>query len=291
MEQRTRSADSVVVWILSVLLAVIFAATGIAKLTGTEPLSFQAAAMRGFPTWIRMVVGVTELVGAAALLIPPVAGIAAGMLALLMIPATITQAVSGQAGVFIPVVIFVLLLLVAWRRNPGAVRAQYDAAVNTPRPIVKEGVYAGVLGGAAIAVWFFFVDLIAGHMLFTPAMLGRGLLSIFTPVAPDQSIALLVAGYTVVHFAAFIVVGMIAAMIVAFANQEPSILIGFVVLFAAIEVGFYAFVSLLQQATPLGSFAWYTVMIGNLLAACAMGTYLLRAHPVLREQFAHAMDG
>jgi len=61
-------------------------------------------------------------------------------------------------------------------------------------------------------------------------------------------------------------------------------------LFAAIEVGFYAFVGLLQQATPLGSLAWYNVMIGNLLAAAAMGVYLLRAHPGLRDQFAHSID-
>ena len=31
-------------------------------------------------------------------------------------------------------------------------------------------------------------------------------------------------------------------------------------------------------------------MMGNLLAAAAMGTYLLRAHPVLRDQFRHAID-
>ena len=62
-------------------------------------------------------------------------------------------------------------------------------------------------------------------------------------------------------------------------------------LFAAVEVGFYAFAGLLEQATALGSLAWYNVMIGNVLAAAAMGTYLLRAHPVLREQFAHAIDG
>jgi hypothetical protein len=101
---------------------------------------------------------------------------------------------------------------------------------------------------------------------------------------------MLVALYTIFHFGAFIVLGLVAAMIVNLANREPSVLLGFVVLFAAIEVGFYAFVGLLQQATPLGSLAWYNVMIGNVLAAAAMGTYLLRAHPVLRDQFAHAID-
>ena len=105
-----------------------------------------------------------------------------------------------------------------------------------------------------------------------------------------QSAFALVGLYTLFHYAAFAVLGMIAAMIVDVANREPSILLGFVVLFAATEVGFYAFVGLLQQATPLGSLAWYNVMIGNLLAAAAMGMFLLRAHPALRQQFVHAID-
>jgi uncharacterized membrane protein YphA (DoxX/SURF4 family) len=290
MERQTRGADAVVIWILSVLLATAFATTGISKLIGSEPIGLQAAAMRGFPTWIRMVVGVVEIVGAIGLLIAPVASVAAALLALLMIPATITQWISGEPGVLMPVVLLVLLLIVAWRRNPAAVRAGYDAAVHTSRPLVREGVIAGVIGASVIAIWFFFIDLIAGQVFFTPTTLGRGLLSIFGPVPAGQSAILLVFGYTIFHFAAFIVLGLIAAMIVNLANREPSILLGFVVLFAAIEVGFYAVVGLLQQATPLGTLAWYNVMIGNLLAAAAMGMYLLRAHPVLREQFRHAID-
>lgn len=123
MEQRTRGADAVVVWILSVLLAAVFATTGISKLIGSEPIGLQASAMRGFPTWIRMVVGVVEILGAIGLLMPPAASVAAAMLALLMIPATLTQWISGESGVFVPVVLLVLLLIVAWRRNPAAVRA------------------------------------------------------------------------------------------------------------------------------------------------------------------------
>jgi uncharacterized membrane protein YphA (DoxX/SURF4 family) len=290
VEQRTRSADTVVVWVVSVLLAAVFATTGISKLIGAEPIGLQAAAMRGFPQWIRFLVGIVELGGAAMLLVPRVAGIAAAMLALLMIPATITQWISGEPGVAVPIALFILLLIVAWRRNPAAVRAGYNAALRTPRPVVREGIIAGIIGALAIAVWFFFVDLIAGQPFFTPATLGRGLIRIFGPVPDTQSTFFLVAAYSVFHFTAFIVVGLVAAMIVSVANREPSILLGFVVLFAAIEVGFYALVGLLQQATPLGSLAWYNVMIGNLLAAAAMGTYLLRAHPVLREQFRHAID-
>jgi len=42
--------------------------------------------------------------------------------------------------------------------------------------------------------------------------------------------------------------------------------------------------------TPLGALAWYQVMIGNLIAAAAMGVYLWRVHPLLRQQLLHAFD-
>src|SRR5262245_61578827 len=132
MDGEQRRADLVVVWIISALLAAVFATTGISKLVGAEPIALQAAAMRDFPGWIRVIVGIVEVVVAVALMIPAVAGIAAALLAFLMVPATITQWISGEPGVFVPLVLLVLLLLVAWRRNPGVVRKGYVAAVGTP---------------------------------------------------------------------------------------------------------------------------------------------------------------
>jgi putative oxidoreductase len=288
MEQK-RNADALVVWILSVLLAAAFATTGIAKLTGTEPIGLQAAAMNGFPSWIRTVVGVVEVAGAIAILVPPIAAFAASMLAMLMIPATITQWISGQPGILVPILTLVLLLIVAWRRNPAAVRAGYDAAMKTPRPLLREGAIVGAIGASVIAVWFFFVDIVAADAFFTPRALGSAVLAVFQFRGVNPIVA--VASYTVFHYGAFVVLGLTASMIVNYARREPSILLGFVVLFAATEVGFYALVSLLQQITALGAMAWYNVMGGNLLAAIAMGAYLLRAHPELRGEFNRALDG
>jgi hypothetical protein len=62
------------------------------------------------------------------------------------------------------------------------------------------------------------------------------------------------------------------------------------VMFVAIELGFYGMVGLLHQATPLREFAWYTVLIGNLLAAAAMGFYFWRTHKELAEEFRHSLD-
>ena len=116
------------------------------------------------------------------------------------------------------------------------------------------------------------------------------MLRLFGPVPAATGTLALVLMYTLVHYAAFIVIGLIASMIVNVANREPSILLGFVVLFAAMEVAFYAFAGLLQEASALGSLAWYNVMIGNLLAAIGMGVYFWRTHPALRDQFTHALD-
>ena len=285
MERRMSSA-SILVWVLSVLLAAAFATTGIAKLSGLELIGLQAAAMHGFPGWIRVVVGIVEVAGALGLLIPVAAGFAAGMLAMLMVPATITQWISGEPGLPVPILMLTLLLVVAWRRSPAAVKAGLEAA-RTPRPMLREGVITGAVGATVIAAWFLIVDLVAREAFFTPRTLGDATLAVLGFAAPSAATSVLV--YTVLHYGAFVAIGLIAAMIVNYARREPSLLLGFVVLFASTEVWFYAFVSVLQQVTPLGSLAWYNVMAGNILAAVCMGAYLLKAHPELREEFRHSL--
>jgi|SRR5579863_2003747 putative oxidoreductase len=278
------------VWALSVLLACVFLLAGIPKITGSDPVWLQAAAMRGFPAWLRIVVGVVEVISGVALLIPGVAIYAALGLSLLMVPAAITQQMSGEPGVLIPLVLLVLLLTVAWRRDPATTRALYRSITAGPHPVLREGIIAGIIGATCVAVWFFFVDLLGGRPLFTPTTLGRALITVFHPAPLSEAPILYVASYTVFHYVAFACVGIAAAAIVAWASEEPAVLLGFAMLFAAFEVGFYGFVALLQHASPLGALAWYQVMIGNIIAALAMGTYIWRAHPKLHEQFVHALD-
>ena len=82
----------------------------------------------------------------------------------------------------------------------------------------------------------------------------------------------------------------IAALIVHLAKREPSILLGFVVLFVATEIGFYGFTGLLHEASSLKDLAWYQVMLGNLIAASAMGYYFWRTHRELGDEFRHSLD-
>ncbi|HEY7878693.1 MAG TPA: DoxX family protein [Gemmatimonadaceae bacterium] len=276
-------------WILGVALAIVFLVTGAAKLIGTPTFYLQASAMRGFPEWIRILVGGVEVLGAVALLMPRSAALGAITLAILMFPAAATQHMSGQGGFWIPVIIFVLLVTLAWLRNPAFIHSVVSYFTERPHAVLRDGAVAGLIGATAVAVWFFIVDLVAGHPLFTPDTLGRALFSVTGPIGMHSSAAY-VSAYTVVHYAAFIVAGIVATSILSLARDEPSIMLFVVLLFVAFEIWFYALVAILQHSTPLGSLAWYQVLIGNVIAAIAMSWYLWRARPVLVEQLHHALD-
>jgi uncharacterized membrane protein YphA (DoxX/SURF4 family) len=288
---KKRAVNEFVVWSLSVVLAGIFLLTGVPKFFTWEPIVLQAAAMREFPGWIRVIVGVVETTGAIALLIPGTATFAALALAALMVPATLTQYASGEGRLWVPLVLLGALVFVAWRRNVKYVSDSYREFAAVPHPLLRDGVIAGLIGAAVIAVWFFIVDAASGRPFFTPATLGHGLLDVLgKQPAQDDSMVIHVLAYTVFHFSAFMLVGLVTSLIVFLAQREPSILFCFLVLFVAFEVGFYGLVGLLHQATALREFAWYQVLIGNLLAAGAMGFYFWRTHKELAEEFRHSLD-
>jgi uncharacterized membrane protein YphA (DoxX/SURF4 family) len=287
---QVRTRNSALVWVLEVVLAAVFVLTGVSKLLGTETFVPQAAAMRGFPNWIRIVVGACEVCFGIALLIPGLTTNAALALAILMLPATITQVISHEPGIVVPIALFILLLFLAERREPVTIRRSIRSLAATPHPVLREGTIAGLIGATVVAIWFFIVDLIAGQPLFTPATLGQALLTVLRPTPANMPAAALVIAYTVFHYLAFIGVGILAAVAVRSAVTQPAMLLGFAMLAVAFEVGFYGMVAVLQLATPLGQLAWYQVMVGNLIAAVAMGLYLWRVHPKLHEHLAHAFD-
>ena len=289
MEQ-TRAGRSPALWALIIPLSAVFLAAGLPKLIGMEPPLLQAAAMRGFPEWVRLLVGLAETTGAVLLLVPAFTPFAAGALALLMIPATITQMISGESGAWVPALLFLLLAFLAWKTSPAAVKEIRREVLEVGHPVLREGIVAGFIGATTVALWFLVVDIVAGEPLFTPATLGRALLSVLGPATAGESVLGAVVVYTIFHYAAFIAVGLIAAVVVQVAETEPSVLAGFLILFVVFELAFHGFVALLQHTTPLGDLAWYQVLAGNLLAATAMGTYLWKMHPALREELRHAMD-
>jgi hypothetical protein len=155
---------------------------------------------------------------------------------------------------------------------------------------VREGVIIGALGATGVAAWFLIVDLIAGQPFFTPTVLGDAVKSI---VAPESfaSTVVIVALYTVFHYAAFILAGIAIVAVVHGSAKHIGLLAGMVMLFVALEVAFYAFVLVLQVATPLEGLSWYQVGAANLVAAALMGRYLWMKHPELTHQLDESLSG
>ncbi len=156
--------------------------------------------------------------------------------------------------------------------------------------ILREGTIAGLLGAAVVAVWFFIMDLTLRELFFTPAALGSMLfLGASGPDAVVISPAT-VLGYTVVHLAAFIVVGVVVAGAVIEVERHPILQYAVVMLFAILGVLFAALVTVLG-VWILGELAIWSVLVGNLLAAVAVGSYLWKAHPKLIEVFREEYRG
>lgn len=151
--------------------------------------------------------------------------------------------------------------------------------------ILREGFVAGLIGAAAVALWFLAVDVVASKPFFTPAMLGSAVFwgetdpAAVVPAVPN------VIGYTMLHIVLFALAGMVAAGLAAMVEKFPTTLFLVVVFFAIFEFGFYIIVAVVARPL-LGALAWTNVAIGNLIAAAGMGYYLWRMHPHIREELA-----
>ncbi len=143
--------------------------------------------------------------------------------------------------------------------------------------VVREGVIAGLIGAAAVAVWFLLFDAIQGVPLRTPAVLWATLVQRLPSPAGVAPAMGPVLGYTAIHVAAFVLFGVVTAVLVAAAEREPPMLLVLLIFFAAFEVFFLALVTFLARPI-LGLLAWWAILIGNFLAAVSMLGYFVFWH-------------
>ena len=155
---------------------------------------------------------------------------------------------------------------------------------------LREGVITGFIGATAIALWFLVVDTVSGHPFYTPIFLGKGVVSVLGKNMMGDTAITQVIGYTLFHYAAFVLVGIVLTVIVHQAERTPGILAGLLVAFVIMTLGFYMVAAAFAQSA-LGQLAWPQIFIANLLAAGLMLGYLWRTHPKLEGQLHHALEG
>ena len=158
------------------------------------------------------------------------------------------------------------------------------------RSVVREGIVAGLIGAAVVALWFFVFDLMRGKPFLTPTLLGSMVFfGVKTPVGLDPALGPIL-GYTILHGLAFIAFGIVAATMMAMSEREPALFIGFVILFACFEVFFFGLLSVLGRAAQ-ATLVWWSVLIGNLLASVAMIWYFFRKYHALPKTLIGSWGG
>jgi hypothetical protein len=149
---------------------------------------------------------------------------------------------------------------------------------------------AGLLGAAAVAIWFLIVDTAAGMPLRTPALLGAAMLEGLRDPGALVITWPLVAKYTLIHGAAFALFGWLLAGLLTLADREPRLLYAIVMLLCCFEVFFIAIIAIMAEWL-FEALAWWNILAGNVFAALVMLTYFFRGHRVAWREFLAAREG
>jgi hypothetical protein len=149
--------------------------------------------------------------------------------------------------------------------------------------LALEGIIAGTIGAAVIAIWFLILDTYNGRPLLTPAVLGTALFGKGAGLASPETLPIsfeIVLMYTWVHWLVFVVIGGLASWLLGAAEKNPDVGFGILLLFIIFMGGFIA-VAVMFAEPILHVLAWPAILVGNVLAAAAMGAYFWRQHPHL----------
>ncbi len=132
-----------------------------------------------------------------------------------------------------------------------------------------RGVAAGIIGATVLAFWFLLVDAAYGAPFRTPALLARSLLTVEGLETSPGLIAL----YTLVHYAAFILVGVGATWILLKLQTAPGILLGLVLGFLLFDIVFFASMTI-TGVDVVEELGWVEVLAGNLIAGVSVMGFL-----------------
>jgi len=106
---------------LQIAGAAMFFMAGTPKLTGAENM-IQVFTAVGLGQWLRYFTGLLELIGAAALLVPYFAGLAALWLTAVMVAAVIAHLTVLGGSPAIALSLLIAMAIVAWGRRERTVR-------------------------------------------------------------------------------------------------------------------------------------------------------------------------
>ena len=164
---------------------------------------------------------------------------------------------------------------------------KYVSQPKTLNEFILEALYAGIVGGSAIALFFLVADLMDGRPLYTPSLIGSML---FLGVGiEDVKVRFdAIAYFSLLHIVIFTALGAITSFIVhaveIHARHPALLLLG---LFGVIEVSFFIIAPLAMPGL-IHELTIARVAIGNLAAATALTAFfVITHHSKTRGKFRH----
>jgi hypothetical protein len=150
--------------------------------------------------------------------------------------------------------------------------------------IVREGVLAGTLGGAVVALWYLLCDTIGGRPFHTPALLGAIFFNGLRGHDVGAATLAPVLSFTLLHFAAFIAFGLASALVIAAAEREPLLVLGALMVYGCYEVSFLSFVAVLDSSA-VGAIGLWKIAAANAITLVTVFGYFQYRHPQILRRF------
>jgi hypothetical protein len=151
------------------------------------------------------------------------------------------------------------------------------------RHLIRDGLVAGLIGYATVALFFAVTNLLAGRSpFFTLVRLGRTLVGPEAPPGSEEGVGAALV-YNLLHLLVFAGIGLICAWMTVHMERRSTLwyLVPFV-LVAALIVD--TLLSLFMTGPAAGTMRWGELLGVNLLAALAMGGYLAGTFPRRRKE-------
>lgn len=153
------------------------------------------------------------------------------------------------------------------------------------RRIVRDGLVVGLIGFAAVALFYAAFDFLAARgFLFTVNLLGKAVFLglrdpgvLMTPIAIDFTGVIL---YTALHLVVAIAIGLVVSWLVTQLDAPPAqARLAMLVIIAGFFVTIF-FIGMVSS--PIKALLpWWSVVLANALAVVVAGAYLLGRHPGL----------
>ncbi|HEX9705487.1 MAG TPA: hypothetical protein VGA20_09590 [Gemmatimonadales bacterium] len=181
------------------------------------------------------------------------------------------------------------MALMAYLHRASHDERPFGLAVLRGHPLANDGAVTGLVGAAAVALWFLALDVAVGHPLRTPAALGSALFLGAQGMGEVRTDLGVVAAYTVLHVGVFIAIGMGLAWLARQVERAPQFLL-LVVLACIVLQALVVPAMALTAEWVLGTLGWWSVVVGNLFGVGSMAAWIWLKHPGLRRVLQQPME-